>query len=81
MPVCLLWRNVYLDLLSIFFKEIILFIYFWLRWLFVAVWAFSSCSEWGLLSSCSAQVSYCVCLPIVVLFLIVVSSLVAEHGL
>ena len=64
-----------------FLKEIILFIYFWLCWLFIAVWAFSSCSEWGLLSSCSAQVSYCVCLLIVVLFLIVVSCLVAEHGL
>ena len=32
-------------------------------------WAFSSCSEWGLLSSCDAQL-----LP-------AVASLVAEHGL
>ena len=23
--------------------------YFWLRWVFVAAWSFSSCSEWGLL--------------------------------
>ena len=27
----------------------ILFIYFWLHWVFVAAWAFSSCGEWGLL--------------------------------
>ena len=26
---------------------------------FTAVWAFSSCGEWGLLSSCAAQASYC----------------------
>ena len=37
--VCLLWRNVYLGLLLIFFfnKFIYLFIYFWLCWVFVSV--------------------------------------------
>ena len=30
---------------------------FWLCWVFIAVWAFSSYGEWGLLSSCGAQVS------------------------
>ena len=35
------------------------FIYFWLRWVFVAVWAFSSCSERGRLSSCSVLASHC----------------------
>ena len=33
------------------FLKIILFIYFWLHWVFVAVCGlFSSCGEWGLLS-------------------------------
>ena len=35
------------------------YIYFWLCWVFVAVWAFSSCGEQGLLSSCGAQASPC----------------------
>ena len=69
MPVCLLWRNVYLDLLSIFFKEIILFIYFWLCWLFIAVWAFSSCTERVILSVAMHRI------------LMAVSSLVVEHEL
>ena len=30
-------------------KFIYLFIYFWLHWVFVAAWAFTSCSEQGLL--------------------------------
>ena len=48
----------------------ILFIYyFWLRWVFVAAWAFSSCGEWGLL------------FIVVHRFLTAVASLVAEHGL
>ena len=29
--------------------SLILFIYFWLCWVFAAVWAFSSCRVWGLL--------------------------------
>ena len=35
--VCLLWRNVYLGLLPIFFFKFYLFIYFWLCWVFVSV--------------------------------------------
>ena len=46
-----------------------LFIYFWLHWVFLAAWAFSSCSEWGLLF-------FAVCG-----LLIAVASLVVEHGL
>ena len=36
-----------------------LFIYFWLCWVFVAVWAFSSYGEWRPLSSCGTQRSLC----------------------
>ena len=32
-----------------FLKKNYLFIYLWLRWVFVAAWAFSSCGEQGLL--------------------------------
>ena len=39
--------------------NIVLCIYFGLHWVFAAVWAFSSCSEWGLLSSCSVPASHC----------------------
>ena len=46
----------YTSLLLLF---LVLFIYFWLCWGFVAVWAFSSCAEEGLLSSCSAQAPQC----------------------
>ena len=36
------------------------FIYFWLFWIFVAVWAFlSGWGEWGVLSGCSVQASLC----------------------
>ena len=42
---------------------------FWLCWVFVAVWAFSSFSDWGLVSSCGTR------------DLLVVASLVAEHRL
>ena len=45
------------------------FIYFWLRWVFIAARAFSSCGEPGLLFIAVHRL------------LIVVSSLVAEHGL
>ena len=48
----------------------ILFIYFWLRWVFVAArWLFSSCGERGLL------------FVVVRGLLIAVASLVMEHGL
>ena len=50
-------------------KFIYVFIYLWLHWVFVAVWAFSSCSKWGLLFVAVHGL------------LIVVASLVAEHGL
>ena len=50
---------------SFFFK----FIYFWLHWVFVAVRAFSSCGEQGLLF-----IAVCGLLT-------AVASLVAEHGL
>ena len=35
------------------------FIYLWLRWVFVAEQAFSSCGKWGLLSICSVWASDC----------------------
>ena len=40
-------------LLELDFKEktMYVFVYLWLCWVFVAVWAFLRCSEWGLLSS------------------------------
>ena len=34
-----------------------LFIYFWLHWFFVAVWAFCNWGERGLLSTCGVQAS------------------------
>ena len=46
-----------------------LFIYFWLHWVFVVPQAFSSCSERGLLFVAVRGL------------LIVVASLVVEHGL
>ena len=52
-----------------FINLFILFIYFWLCWVFVAArGAFSSCSERGLLFAVRG-------------LLIVVASLVVEHGL
>ena len=49
---------------------IYLFIYFWLCWVFVAAHGlFSSCSEWGLLFLAVRGL------------LVVVASLVVEHGL
>ena len=51
------------------FKKKHLFIYFWLHWFFVAVWAFCNWGERGLLSTCGVQASR------------EVASLVAEHGL
>ena len=32
-----------------FLKLFIMYFTFWLHWVFVAAWAFSSCEEWGLL--------------------------------
>ena len=56
------------EMLSVPF--VYLFIYFWLQWVFVAVCGlFSSCGEQGLL------------FVVVRELLIVVASLVAEHGL
>ena len=56
--------------LSLFLDLFILFIYFWLRWVFVAApGLFSNCSERGLLF---------VAVPGL---LTAVASLVAEHGL
>ena len=56
-----------------FFKTnlfILLLLFFWLHWVFVAVHGlFSGCSEWGLL------------FIVVRRLLIAVASLVAEHGL
>ena len=37
----------------------IYFMYFWLCWVFIAVRAFSSCSEWELFSSCGVWPSHC----------------------
>lgn len=39
-------------------KKIVLCIYFWLCWVYIAALAFSSGGEWGLLSSCSARASH-----------------------
>ena len=67
----------YIFFLSFFFKEVILFIYsfiylfiyLWLHWVFVAVRAFSSCAERGLLFVAVHRL------------LIAVASLVVKHGL
>ena len=40
-------------------KFYLLFHYFWLCWVFVAAWAFSSCGKRGLLFSCGVQASQC----------------------
>ena len=53
--------GVYIIYLRLFvFESIYLFINFWLCWVFAAAWAFSSCGEQGLLSSCDVRVSHCV---------------------
>ena len=52
-----------------FSKKINLFIYFWLRWVFVVARGFSSCSERGLLFIAVRGL------------LIALASLVAEHWL
>ena len=52
----LLFKKKIVSYLKIFY---LVFIYFWLPWVFIAAWAFSSCSEQGLLSSCSEQASRC----------------------
>ena len=60
-------QNLYIYILNLFYY----FIYcFWLRWVFVAARRlFSACGEWGLF------------FVVVHGLLIVVASLVAEHGL
>ena len=56
--------------LNIFLNKFILFIYFWLRWVFVAARGlFSSCGEWGPLFTAVRGPH------------IAVASLVVEHGL
>ena len=40
------------------FMLCILFIY-WLRWVFVAARAFSSCGEWGAALRCGVRASHC----------------------
>ena len=49
--------NANLHLLFLFY--VILFIYFWLCWVFIALQVFPSCGEQELLSSCSARASHC----------------------
>ena len=47
-----------IEMIRLLFSLFLIFlIYFWLCWVFVAMLAFSSCSEWGLLSSCLVQAS------------------------
>ena len=53
----------------LFFINFKKLLYFWLRWVFVAACAFSSCGKWGLL------------FVVVHSLLIAVASLVVEHGL
>ena len=60
-----LWHCHFLifSVFSLFFRwflKVILFIYFWLHWMFVAACGLSSsCSKWALLSSYSAWASHC----------------------
>ena len=58
---------IFVFFLNKFIYLIIIIFYFWLRWVFVAAWAFSGCGERGLL--------------FVAVLLDAVASLVAEHGL
>ena len=55
------FASVYKLLYCFWFFRAVTFIvvYFWLCWVSVAVWASSSCSKWGLLSSCGAWASPC----------------------
>ena len=57
------------DFFFFFLNLFILFIYLWLRWVFVAVWAFSSRGKQGLLFIAVHGL------------LTAVASLVVEHGL
>ena len=43
----------------IIIMTVFLFIYFWLHWVFIAVHALLSCSQWGLLSRCGVRASHC----------------------
>ena len=70
----------YLLYICIFFN----FIYFWLRWVFLAAHRHSSCGERGLLSSCSVWASVesgGYSLVAVCGLLVLMASLVAEHRL
>ena len=51
----------YLNLNTFFlmFMYYYYYYYYWLCWDFTATWAFSSCSEQGLLSSCSLRAPHC----------------------
>ena len=46
-------------LLYLLFLSHSLFIYIWLCWVFAVCGLFSSCSKWGLLSSCRVQAAHC----------------------
>ena len=64
MPTLDLSLNVAWQLLPFFLNKIlfifkIYFVIFWLCWVFIAVRAFSSCGEWGLLSSGSVKAFHC----------------------
>ena len=45
--------------LQVTLSQRVLFIYFWLRWVFIAVWVFSSCANQGLLFSSGMWDSHC----------------------
>ena len=45
------WESVSARLFFLFFFYKFILFYFWLHWVFVAAWAFSSCGEWGGYSS------------------------------
>ena len=51
-------REEQLSVSFFFFLSYDLFIYFWLYWVSCCMGCFSSCSKWGLLSSCGVWVSH-----------------------
>ena len=53
-----MWAFFFFGQFSFFFKKFVL-IGFWWCWVFVAAWAFSSCSEQGPLCRCEVQTSPC----------------------
>ena len=52
-------RNFFFLFLFLMILFIYLFIYLRLCWVFAPLQTFFTCGEWGLLSSCGAQASYC----------------------